>query len=350
VIRVLIVDDSLATRSAIRRALSEQADFEVLRPAANGTVALQRVEQDAPDVVVLDIEMPGIDGLQVLDAISIRKPEVPVIMFSGLTEQGASTSLDALARGAIDVMAKPASSEELPHTMTLLAARIREIGSQIISSRQAPSENDRRGRHTGAEVQAVVVGVSTGGPNALMDLLPRFSSDFPVPILVVQHMPPLFTRQLAERLDRRTALTVSEAADGDVITGGHVLIAPGGRHMGVTSIRGEKVVKLTDTPRQNSCRPAVDVLFETAADCYGPNALGVVLTGMGQDGLIGSESLVAAGSAVLAQDEASSVVWGMPGAVVRKSLATRVLPLPMIAGEVDRRVRGGHVPQEQETS
>ncbi|MFN3242705.1 MAG: chemotaxis-specific protein-glutamate methyltransferase CheB [Planctomycetota bacterium] len=344
-IRVLIVDDSLATRSAVSRALSREMDLEVLRPASSGAVAIERTIKESPDVVVLDVDMPGIDGLEVLDELCIRKPGLPVIMFSGLTERGAEITLDALARGATDVLAKPADGGDVAETMALLARKVRELGSG--RERREARARPRRGSQT---VEAVVVGVSTGGPNAMADLLPRFRGDLAAPILVVQHMPPVFTRQFAERLDRRSALRVREAQHGDVVAAGDVWIAPGDRHMSIERRGTEVVIELSDGPEENSCRPAVDVLFRSAAACYGDGALGVVLTGMGQDGFCGSQSLVAAGAQVIAQDEETSVVWGMPGAVVRGGLAARVLPLPMIAGEIERRVRCGHPPQSQEVS
>jgi len=344
-IRVLIVDDSLAARSAVARALGREVDLEVLRPAASGEVALQRVDQESPDVVVLDVEMPGLDGLEVLDEIRLRQPDLPVIMFSCATEDGATVTLDALAKGAADALAKPTGDDDFADVMAMLAAKIRVLGAAAASRRGARKVlRPRARREVGNIVDAVVIGISTGGPNALADLLPRFAADFPVPIVVVQHMPPVFTRQFAERMDARSALRVREAEDGELLEAGSVWIAPGGRHLGLQRCEQGVRTKLHDGPPENSCRPAVDVLFRDAAACYGSRLLAVMMTGMGQDGLLGSQEVVSTGGSVIAQDEATSVVWGMPGAVVRQGIASKVLPLDMLAGEIDRRVRSCRTP------
>lgn len=333
---VLIVDDSVVARSTLARALEKVPGLEVLRPAPSGEAALQRFVNGRPDVVVLDVEMPGMGGLATLDLIRELAPETRVIIFSALTAAGAEVTLDALARGASDVMAKPSSGGFGEAALRELVDKIRGLSQRdahagLVARRRSPV--------VPAPVDVVVIGISTGGPNALVEMIPRLPGDLPVPVLIVQHMPPNFTALLAERLDVRSELQVREGVAGAEIAPGEVWIAPGDRHMVVRCSGARFTLELDDGPQENSCRPAVDVLFRSAAERYGSRVLGVVMTGMGQDGLRGAEAIVAAGGRVLAQDEDSSVVWGMPGAIVRAGLADCVLPLDQIAAEIVRRVK-----------
>jgi two-component system chemotaxis response regulator CheB len=340
-IRVLIVDDSAVIRRLLGEVLGSDREIEVAGTAGNGLLALSRIAELKPDLVTLDIDMPGMDGLETITEIRKLYPRLPVIMFSRLTERGAVATVDALARGASDYVTKPTSSgslegayekvreELIPKIKSLCAGRGRL--PQLVAAPVAPTREAVR-------IDIVAIGTSTGGPNALAELVPQFPADFPVPIVIVQHMPPLFTRLLAERLNNRARLTVQEGQEGKKLESGQIWIAPGDRHMTVERKGGDVVLALKQDPPENSCRPAVDVLFRSVAQAYGASALGVVLTGMGSDGTRGARVLRDAGGEVIVQDEATSVVWGMPGSVAAASLADRICPLPNIVPEVIRRV------------
>ncbi len=344
-IRVLVVDDSVVARRILADGMSADARVEVLRPARSGETALQRLETEAASVVVLDVEMPGMNGLETLVELRRRHPDLPVIMFSALTECGARTTIDALTLGASDYLAKPGTVAGglLPEqTMALLIEKVVALGAGAeactVQGVRRPATDERANK-----VGVLAIGVSTGGPNALVDLLPRLPGSLPVPVLIVQHMPPMFTRLLAERLDAKCELTVRECTDTVAPRAGEVWIAPGGRHMVVARGAAGVQLELGDGPPENSCRPAVDVLFRSVAEIYSAGALALVLTGMGQDGGRGAEAIVGAGGRVLVQDEATSVVWGMPGYVAKAGLASAVLPLPELAPEVVRRIGVGRV-------
>ena len=344
-IRVLVVDDTVVVRKLVSDVLEADPEVTVAATAPNGRVALQKVPMVAPDVVVLDVEMPVMDGLETLRVLRDEHPDLPVIMFSSLTERGASTTLDALALGARDYVAKPTNTSGIldarAQVRDQLVPKVKALGRRRTPSASAappPAPPPRAPSGRAARVDAVVVGVSTGGPNALAKVLPALPASLPVPVLVVQHMPPLFTKSLADRLDRASALAVREAADGDVPAPGTVWLAPGGLHLEVVREGGAVRLRTHEGPPECNCRPAVDVLFRSAATAYGRHALGVVLTGMGHDGEVGAEHLTRAGARVVAQDEATSVVWGMPGAVARAGLADAVVPLGRLAAEVEARV------------
>jgi two-component system, chemotaxis family, protein-glutamate methylesterase/glutaminase len=333
-IRVMAVDDSAVIRRLVTQALEQDPMIEVVGTASNGTIGLQRIPQFNPDVITLDIEMPDMNGLEMLRRIRREYPQLRVVMFSTLTERGAAITLEALTLGADDYVLKLANEASLDRSM----ARLREemipkikqfFRVAAVPPAQAPvsAVGVAAARPPKSRPKVVVIGVSTGGPTALGAILPSFPASFPLPILLVQHMPPLFTRLLAERLNASCALTVKEASEGEAVEPGKILIAPGDFHMKLVSKGGVARVCLDQSPRQNSCRPAVDALFASAAESYGSGVLAVVLTGMGQDGLQGAKLLKARGARVLVQDEASSVVWGMPGAVANAGLADRVLPL-----------------------
>jgi two-component system chemotaxis response regulator CheB len=349
--RVLVVDDSVVIRRLITQALQAEADIEVVGTASNGKLALAKLEHLRPDLVTLDIEMPEMDGLATLPLLRATHPRLPVVMFSTLTERGAAATLEALSLGASDYVTKPSNTGGLDIALAKirddLVPKIRALvpgmgPARTASPRSAPVVVAPRA-HAGTppHVQALVIGVSTGGPSALAELIPHLPGDLGVPVLVCQHMPPVFTRLLAERLDAKSALHVQEAADGDAITPGGVWIAPGGLHMVVRRIPGGAPVIGTNTePPENSCRPAVDPLLRSAVAAWGSGVLAVVLTGMGQDGLRGCEAVSEAGGRILVQDEATSVVWGMPGYVAKAGLADRALPLDELAVEITRRVAG----------
>jgi two-component system, chemotaxis family, protein-glutamate methylesterase/glutaminase len=337
-IRVLIVDDSAAVRRLLRLVLSEDPELEISGVAANGKIALALLEQNAPDVMTLDIEMPEMDGLKTLEHIRKRYPRLPVIMFSTLTERGAVATLDALSLGASDYVTKPATVTDVAQAIASirqqLVPRIKSLCRRVEIPALRTDANPAPAKNSGAPVELVAIGTSTGGPNALAEVLAAFPADLPVPVVIVQHMPATFTRFLAERLSRICPLPVREAVAGVKLAPGEVWIAPGDYHMVVSGSRSNCYLQLLQTPPENSCRPSVDVLFRSVAPIFRQGLLAVVMTGMGQDGLRGAETVCAQGGRVWAQDAATSVVWGMPGFVVQHGLAQRVLPVGLIGQQI----------------
>jgi two-component system chemotaxis response regulator CheB len=357
-VRVLVVDDSVVIRRMLTDVLAADAALEVVGAAANGRIALAKLPQVNPDIVILDVEMPELGGLETLAAIRKGYPTLPVIMFSALTERGAAITLDALSLGATDYSTKPANvgsaavaqervrEELIPKIKGLVGGREQagaggsrreQTGTVPAGGPSLPSA-PARSRPLPSAPAVVAIGVSTGGPNALASLLPALPGDFPVPIVIVQHMPRLFTKLLADRLSAKSAIQVVEGAPGMIVEPGHAYIAPGDWHMILEPTAGGVQLSTHQGPPENSCRPAVDVLFRSCAAVYGAHVLAAVLTGMGQDGFRGAELIHEAGGQVLAQDAATSVVWGMPGYVAQAGLADRVLPLGEVATEILRRV------------
>ncbi len=337
--RVLVVDDSVVVRMLVAEVLRADPGFELAGVAANGRIALDCLDRVQPDVVVLDVEMPELDGLQTLAEIRRRNRTLPVVMFSTLTSRGATATIEALTLGASDYVQKPSTGSRDQSLAVLRTELLPRLHALVRRPRAVPPAPRPRGPVGTSRVDVVVIGVSTGGPNALADVLPCLPADLPVPVLVVQHMPVTFTRMLAERLDRLCPLAVAEAQGGEVVLPGTVWLAPGGQHLAVERRGVGRQLVTHDGDPVNSCRPAVDVLFEAAVGTYGAGVLAVVMTGMGQDGLRGCESVKAAGGQIVAQDEASSVVWGMPRFVAQAGLAEAVLPLDQLAAEITRRVR-----------
>ena len=360
-IRVLVVDDSTVIRRLLTDSLASDPDLEVAGTAANGKIALAKITQINPDVITLDMEMPEMDGITTLVEIRKLYPKLPVIMFSTLTQRGAEATLDALSKGANDYVTKPANvgsvTAAMQNVRNELVPKIKafcpwfakcQVAPLVprtaikpkLSIQNKPLENSR--------IDIVAIGSSTGGPNALQTVLSRIPENFPVPIVIVQHMPPIFTKHLADRLRQLTSLNVVEAKRGDALVPGGAWVAPGDFHMTLNRAGTAVRIDLNQGTPENSCRPAVDVLFRSVSDIYGPNVLSVVLTGMGQDGARGCEVIRNAGGKVLAQDEETSVVWGMPGAVAQAGLADKILPLEKIADEIVRETTVGRKPRTLE--
>jgi two-component system, chemotaxis family, protein-glutamate methylesterase/glutaminase len=366
--RVLVVDDSVLFRRIMQDALATLPDVEVVGQASNGKLALQRIKELRPDLLTLDLEMPEMAGLAVLDAMREAGDKTAVIVVSALTKQGARITMQALQKGAFDFLTKPdthSAAESREMLRAELAPRLRALSLRLgvrnilrstpspppptlSSPAKTPSLEEistRMNRLTKtAKPEMVLIGVSTGGPNALDCLLPSLPGNLGVPVLIVQHMPPVFTQSLAESLDAKCSLRVREASHGEIAETNTVFIAPGGRQMRLASgPRSEKIIQITDDPPENNCRPAVDYLFRSVSNQFSGKAMAVILTGMGSDGTLGLRLLKRHGCLVIAQDEATSVVYSMPKAAVEAGVVDAVLPLEAIAGRITAAVRGGGV-------
>ncbi len=347
--RVLLVDDAVVIRKALSLAIAQDPDLEVAGTAVNGRVALAKFPALKPDIVLLDFEMPEMDGLETVRELRKIDAGVPIIMFSSLTERGASITLEALSLGATDYVTKPSNvdmtatleaiSRELIPKIRVLC-RLPEGRASLVPaagpSLQIPPIPILPRPRVLSPVQVVAIGVSTGGPDALARLLPSLPATFSVPIVIVQHMPAIFTSLLAARLSAKSALPVRECVSGQPLTPGCAVIAPGDFHMLISEEDGRVLLKTHQGPKENFCRPSVDVLFRSIARVFAARSLAVVLTGMGQDGLKGCETLRSLGARIYVQDEASSVVWGMPGYVARSGLADKILPLDQMGAEIVR--------------
>src|SRR3954452_12429922 len=329
--------------------------IQVVGTAPNGRLAVAKLEQLKPDLITMDIEMPDMNGIEAVRAIrgghgavgGSKHSRVPIIMFSTLTERGASATLDALSSGANDYVTKPANVGSVAQSMESVRQQLtpqikaltgRPLTGGVSAAPAAPIAVRPPAPRTRApkEPAVLVIGSSTGGPEALTKVLPLLPATLPVPVLLVQHMPPVFTRQFAQRLDRLCALQVVEAVEGTTLTPGTVHVAPGDHHLVIGTSGGVKRTALNQAAPENFCRPAVDVLFRSAVAAYDGAVLGVVLTGMGSDGKIGAGQIREAGGTVVAQDQATSVVWGMPGAVTQAGFADEVLPLDRVAEAISR--------------
>lgn len=384
-IRVLAVDDSAVMRGVLRTLFqthgqkhsSDLPAMELCAVVEDGVECLAAVIRLRPDVVVLDLEMPRMHGLDVLERLRLEEPGLPVIMCSAYTQRGARATLDALAMGAADYVMKPSEQSDPATAMKTLAGQLlpkiaalagagfevlsgvrgkttrQEIAESKLSQGLAAAGPSTAGGTGEAKVEIVVIGVSTGGPTALEAVLPKLAEDFPVPVMIVQHMPKLFTGELAERLNRRCALRVREAHEGAEVAPGTVWLAPGDAHMEVAeAINGAAAadrrgvvrrtkVHLHQQQSLNHCKPSADYLFSSVAKLYGAGTLALVMTGMGSDGLAGARHVHEAGGVVLTQDEATSAVWGMPGRVFEAGLSREPLPLDALADELTRRVNAG---------
>lgn len=364
VIRVLAVDDSAVMRGVMRTVFQLHAGCEeTLLPrmelcgvVKDGIEALDAVRTLSPDVLLLDLEMPRLNGLGVLERLRTLAPSLPVIMCSAHTERGARSTLDALAAGAKDYVMKPGQQRDFAAALDMLMGDLLPkiaalAGAGVAPMRAARADGFQEQRagdnRTGSRVELVVIGVSTGGPSALEAMLPALGADFPVPVMIVQHMPKLFTSALADRLNRICALAVKQACDGDAVKAGTILLAPGDSHMEIASGGGGYIVNLHQGPMLNSCMPSVDYLFRSAARAHGSGTLALVMTGMGADGFDGAQAVRSAGGSVIAQDQASSAVWGMPGRVSRGGVAEAAVPLGMLAHELRKRAEAGRDVREK---
>ena len=373
------MDDTVTDRQILSKIIAGIENAELAGIAPNGRIALSKIAMKQPDLVLLDVCMPEMDGLETLSRIKAAYPHIDVVMISGIDQETAQTTVKALESGALDFVPKPTGPSPIQNMETLRVAlsrlvsmaRTRKYSRQarglMPGTLQAPlpaprspapvahpaplapvaplrppvrSAPARRIARTPGRIDVVALGVSTGGPNALQELIPLLPGDLSVPILTVQHMPTMFTASLAARLDSVSAIRVVEAQDDDVIRDGTIYIAPGGRHMVVRRDRRSlNVIGLVDSPPVNSCRPSVDVLFRSVAMVYGGHVLTVILTGMGNDGMAGVAAIRRKGGYSLVQDEKTSVIWGMPGAIVEAELADEIVPLPKLAERITRVVQ-----------
>ena len=355
--RVLVVDDSAVARGIIKKILEEEAGIEVVATAINGEQAIRVAEKTRPDLVILDIEMPVLGGMEALPKLLELGHGPKVIIASGLAERAAKLSLEALKIGASDFVVKPSSGlggaaafrDDLVSKVRVHSRGGRSVmRSRPSLSQSRPAQKDeprsatpREKRHTSLRPEIIAIGSSTGGPQALTEVLRFIGPRVTQPILITQHMPPNFTALLADQLGKVSGRPTKEACDGDVIEEGKTYLAPGGRHMIVEAkAAGGALLRLTDDPPENSCRPAVDPMLRSIARVYGDRVLVTILTGMGVDGMKGCESIVDAGGTVFAQDMETSVVWGMPGAVASAGLAHSILPIGKV-GPAIARVAGG---------
>jgi two-component system chemotaxis response regulator CheB len=362
-LRVMVVDDSVVIRGLISRWIESEPDMVVAASLRTGLDAVNQIERVNPDVAVLDIEMPELDGISALPLLLAKKRNLIIIMASTLTRRNAEISFKALSLGASDYIPKPESTREATAAETFhhdLIQKIRSLGAKVRRSAQAPASPplapslERSPRLAPAPAplaqpqllrrpfgtlapRALLIGSSTGGPQALMALVAEIGAVIDrYPVLITQHMPPTFTTILAEHLARASHRPAHEAIDGEIVKPGTIYLAPGGRHMRVVRHGVETAIALDDGPPVNFCKPAVDPLFTSAIDVWQGGVLAVVLTGMGSDGMRGGKEIVAAGGSVIAQDEATSVVWGMPGAAANAGICAAVLPLNQIAPKLVR--------------
>jgi len=369
----MVVDDTILYRKVVSDVLSTMPDVEIVGTASSGKIAISRLPLLKPDFITLDIEMPELNGIEVLKYLQINMPEVGAVMLSTLTQEGSDMTIKALELGAFDFIAKPQTGtlqENTKFVHDALAPMVRAFKRQLeiksilgrkpgadrpstsiptaafksqqpLAGKSPASIMDRMTRitkpHTGIpSSELVAIGISTGGPNALGKMMPMLPADIGVPILIVQHMPPLFTQSLAKSLDAKCAIKVKEAAEGDILTPGTAFIAPGGKQMRIAAAPDgrNRIIKITDDPHENSCRPSADYLFRSVAEHYISRSTGVIMTGMGSDGTSGLRSMKQNGSTIIAQNEASCTVYGMPKEPIESGIADIVAPLDEIAGEI----------------
>ena len=362
-IRVLVVDDTIVYRKSISDALSRLPDIEVIGSAPNGKIAINKIKSLSPDIITLDIEMPEMNGLEVLEWMANETPNVSAIVLSNFTTKGGEMTIKALELGAFDFIPKPQSGslsenrEKLEKSLSSIltaykrSAEIRRIlGKNLpltknnLSLRSYQQHNSVKKTHVPqtkpSRSEIIAIGISTGGPKALAEMLPQLPPDLGVPILIVQHMPPLFTTSLAKNLDSKSGISVKEAVDGEIILPNIAYIAPGGKQMKLATDEKSlhKIIQITDDPPENSCKPSVDYLFKSVAQYYSGKATGVIMTGMGQDGSLGLKKMKENGAVIIAQDQQTCVVFGMPKGPIENGIVDIISPLQNMAMEIYRTV------------
>ncbi len=356
-LRVMVVDDTIVYRKIISDVLAGFPDVEVVGTASNGKIALSRIESLKPDLITLDVEMPVMDGVTTLEEIQARKLNVGVVMVSTLTKRGSDTTMKALELGAFDFITKPdreSREENIKILQTALTPRIKHFLRRLGLKKEKPAAKTRTPSRTAAPMpqtavvtravheksSIVAIGISTGGPNALTRMLPMLPGNLGVPVIIVQHMPPIFTRSLAESLDQKCALRVKEAEDGEIMRENTVYIAPGGKQTKVVTGAAQKeIIRITDDPPENNCKPAADYLFRSVAREYKSKVTGVIMTGMGNDGTLGLKVMKSFGAVVIGQDEETSVVFGMPKIAYEAGVVDMLIPLDKIAAEIVKTVK-----------
>jgi two-component system chemotaxis response regulator CheB len=341
-LRVLVVDDSALYRQLLRNVLRDIPNVECVGAAKGGVEALELVDTLKPDLLTLDVRMPDMDGIEVLRELRKRRSTAKALMVSSLTANGAQVTTDALLEGAFDFILKPSGGDANANRLALHTALVEKIDALRVSvdvKAAKPARSDTEIVEPSMRFEAVVIGTSTGGPVALREVLPKIPEDFPLPVLIVQHMPAQYTHSLAARLNEMSPLEVVEACEGMTLEAGWAYIAPGGRHMKLARRAGKVVIQITDDDPENGCRPSVDVLFRSVADVLTGKVIAVIMTGMGRDGVEGCRQLKQRGAVVIAEHADTCVVYGMPKAVVSEGLADRVVPLDLIAANVVRRVK-----------
>jgi two-component system, chemotaxis family, protein-glutamate methylesterase/glutaminase len=354
-LRVLVVDDSVLYRKVLSDVLSGMPGVDVVGTATNGKVALAKIGQLKPDMLTLDFDMPELDGLMVLERVRVDHPDVKTVMVSTHTKEGAAITVKALELGALTFITKPKTKNPL-ESRTVLFAQLAPVIKEISARKhplQYPVNKDPAisspftsnavpgkitSRAAGGRIQIVAIGISTGGPKALAQLIPCLPEALRIPVVVVQHMPSEFTAALAQSLDKKSAVKVVEAENNMVLGRGTVFIAPGGRQMKVVTVCGKSMLEVNDDPPENHCNPSVDYLFRSISKVYGKHALGIIMTGMGSDGVLGLRLMKRLGAQVIAQDRQSCVVFGMPGEAINAGVVDRVVPLDQIAAEIIQRV------------
>lgn len=355
-IKVMLVDDSAVIRGFLSRALTEDPKIDIVASVSNGKMAVDMIERTQPDVIILDIEMPVMDGIEAIPHLLERKPGTKILMCSTLSAKGASITMKALSIGATDCIVKPSNTTGITSGPDFQKELLNLVHS-LVNSRPTPKQDRQESQQDNAPIaktagsaptirnnpadykgkpSIIAVGSSTGGPQALFKVLPHFK-DFDVPIIITQHMPKTFTTILAQHIQSNCNLPAKEAEEDMVLEPGTAYVAPGGFHMVLKKNEQSRVVtKITDTPPENFCKPSVDPMMRSAIDIYGNKVLGVMLTGMGSDGLKSFTELTERGGRIIAQDEKTSVVWGMPGAVAQKGICSAILPLEEIGPWVKR--------------
>jgi two-component system chemotaxis response regulator CheB len=357
-LKVVVIDDSIIFRKFVRDALEGISGIEVVGIASDGLQGLEKVRRLQPDMVTLDVEMPNMDGITFLRHLKQEKIFTKVVMLSSITEAGAKVTLDALNEGAFDFIAKP-NAQNLELNLSILKnalqVRVEAIRASLGNVSQASSSSLSKQETARVPVAAVAkpliksslgkqpaavvtIGISTGGPQALRTMIPMLPAKLSVPMLIVQHMPPVFTKSMAQSLDAVTQNKVQEAQHGEQVLAGHIYIAPGGKQMRIKKDVDRVFIEITDDPPENSCKPAVDYLFRSVLDCYGNRTLGVIMTGMGNDGTAASRMIVQGGGRLLAQDAASCTVYGMPRMITEEGIIEESVPLDKMAAAITSRI------------